>query len=89
MRILEVSPMGAFVAAYREIPSAASKARIHRTVNALAAFPDMDSAHPKRSLVNRYGKAIRTMPSGTYLIVYRHDESQLVLLALVPGKLIL
>lgn len=89
MSIQAVHPTGSFAEAYKEIASSAVKARIQRTIKAVEAFSDIGSAHPKKSLARRYGEGIRTMASGQYVIVYRHDGAQLVLLALVPGKLVL
>lgn len=48
----------------------------------------MGSAMPGKSLIQRYGKGIRTLPAGSYVIVYEHRDTTLMLVALVPAKLV-
>lgn len=77
-----------FADEYQAITSNVARKRIRQAVDSIATFPDMGAAMPRRSLAQRYGEDIRTLPAGTYVIVYRHQDAHLVLLALVPGKLI-
>lgn len=78
----------AFADAYREITSRPARNRIRSVIETIMTFPDIGAARPRKSLIERYGKQIRTIPAGTYVIVYEHRDATLVLIALVPGKLI-
>lgn len=76
-----------FASTYREITSTSTKKRVRRAIESIATFPDMESAIPTKSLVQRYGKDIRTLPAGSYVIVYEHRNTALILVALAPAKL--
>lgn len=79
----------AFADAYRDVSSRKARERIRRAVEAIATFPDMGMVTPRKSLVKRYGPGIRTMPAGSYAVVYEHHENEVALVALVPGRLVL
>ena len=59
--------------------------RIREAVRRLQAFPDMGSPRVCQMLKNRYGDDLRTLAVEGYVIVYRHDEQKLCLIALPWG----
>lgn len=89
MSKLAITFTDAFADEYQSIASKNTRKRIRQAVEAIITFPDMVAAMPRRSLVQRYGADIRTLPAGSYVVVYRHHDGKLILVALVSGKLVI
>lgn len=54
----------------------------------LAAFPDMGRVAQSPTLTSRFGEGVRTLVCGTYLLVYRHTEDVVQVLALYPARVV-
>lgn len=60
--------------------------QVHQTLENLKAFPDMGSAAARPCLTRRFGPTIRTLPISTFVLVYRHVDNYVDILALEPGS---
>ena len=62
--------------------------RARKQIEQLAMFPDMGRHAQSPSLVNRFGRDMRTLVCSSYLIVYRHADDAVEVLALWPARLV-
>ena len=72
----------------REVTSKRVQRHLRKVIEGLQAFPNMGSPHPRRMLRDRYGDDILTMAVDGYLLVYRHDDEALWLIALPWGGVV-
>ena len=79
----------AYEAQLMEIPSDKTVVRIEEIEDQLAVFPDMGSPVVRDALVLRFGPNLRKVVVDGYVLVYRHDEDAVRMLAAVPGKSVL
>jgi len=70
-----------------ELPSDALLEKVHRREDQLALFPDQGELITRASLVSRFGSGCRKLVVGSYLMIYRHEGAQVILLGLVWGGL--
>lgn len=59
--------------------------RIHTVLNQLPQFPDMGSPNVRPSLIQQYGEGIRTLSISSFVLVYRHRNEVVDVLALIHG----
>lgn len=59
--------------------------RIHTVLNQLPQFPDMGSPNVRPSLIQQYGEGIRTLSISSFVLVYRHRDEVVDVLALIHG----
>ena len=71
-----------------EIRSLHTLDQIARNLELLSSFPDLGQLATSPSLTSRFGKRIRTLVCGSYILVYRHESDDVEVLALFPAKLV-
>ena len=59
--------------------------RIHTVLNQLPQFPDIGSPNVRPSLIQQYGKGFRTLSISSFVLVYRHRDEVVDVLALIHG----
>jgi plasmid stabilization system protein ParE len=74
-----------FIASLAEIQSDKLLGRIYDQVNLVSAYPDSGSPDVRPSLTFRYGQGLRKLVVPPYIIVYRHADEFVDVLALVHG----
>lgn len=81
----EVVFTGPFSAALEEVPSDQVVDRVLNVLSQLSDFPELGSSVVQDSIAMRYGRDIRKLVVGRYLVVYRHESGVVRLLDLVYG----
>lgn len=71
-----------------QINSAAVAQRARKLIDHLSSFPDMGRITQSPTLSSRFGEGTRTLVCGNYLLVYRHTEEAIQVLALYPARLV-
>lgn len=59
--------------------------RIHTVLNQLPQFPDMGSPNVRPSLIQQCGEGIRAVSISSFVLVYRHRDEVVDVLALIHG----
>ena len=75
-----------YVGALLEIPSDRTLGHIQMLEAQLAPFPDMGSPMLRPALVARFGEGLRKLVVDGYVLVYRHVDDKVDMLAVVPGR---
>ena len=78
-----------FVESLAEIHSTRLLERIKSLVSSIASFPELGSPVVRKSLVARYGNKLRHVAVAQFVIVYRHANNVVDILALVYGPRII
>ena len=63
--------------------------KVEEIEHCLSVFPDTGSPLVRDALVLRFGSNLRKIVVDGYILVYRHDEDVVRMLAAVPGKSVL
>ncbi len=74
-----------FNAGLAEVQSDKALARIYDLITLLSKYPDYGSPEARRPLSRRYGAGLRKIVAAPYVIVYRHADDAVEVLALVYG----
>ena len=77
-----------FYDALKEVKSKRTLDDIARKLELLASFPDMGRMATSASVTSRFGNGVRTLVCGNCVLVYRHSEEVVHVLALYPARLV-
>lgn len=86
MRNVKLCFAPSYPAAVREKRSERVRAHIRSAIANLQTFPDMGTSDARDSLKERFGEDIRVLVVEGYLVVYRHADDHVDVLALVSVR---